>query len=89
MSDTPLTDAAASEGAYMSDGDYSSTQGKQFVHVDFARKLERELSEANELSQELAMCLDSLEVFYSRLPDWNKKNFSSAIIRIKAMKSEK
>jgi len=46
MSETPRTDAAAIAGAYMSSGDYSSTQGKQLVHIDVSRQLERELNAA-------------------------------------------
>lgn len=44
---TPRTDAFARAGAYMKDGDYTSTQGKQFVHIDDARQLEQELNEAH------------------------------------------
>lgn len=39
---TPETDEAARKGAYFVPGDFSSTCGKQIVHIDFARKLERE-----------------------------------------------
>lgn len=50
-SDTPETDQQAREGAYFKPGDYNSTEGKQLVHIDFARKLERE---RNELKRKIA-----------------------------------
>lgn len=43
---TPRTDAEARSGAYMTTGDYSSTAGKQIVHIDFARTLERDLAQS-------------------------------------------
>lgn len=46
---TPETDAAALKGAYFNDAaDYPETKGKQLVHIDDARKLERERDEAKE-----------------------------------------
>lgn len=46
---TPETDAAALKGAYFKDAaDYPETKGKQLVHIDDARKLERERDEAKE-----------------------------------------
>lgn len=53
MSETPRTDDAARQGAYMSAGEYPETCGKQFVHLDFARTLERELNAANARIAEL------------------------------------
>lgn len=46
MSTTPRTDEAARQGCYLTTGDYASTCGKQIVHINFARQLETELSEA-------------------------------------------
>jgi len=43
---TMETDAAAKSGAYFSGGDFTSTNGKQLVHITFARRLERERDEA-------------------------------------------
>ena len=57
---TPETDALARAGAYMKDGDYSSTQGKQFVHIDDARKLEQERDEAR---AELQLQLNSIKEY--------------------------
>jgi len=48
MSTTPISDAAACEGAYLQDGDYHSTYGKQIVHISVARQLERDLAETEE-----------------------------------------
>lgn len=45
---TPETDDAARKGAYLTHGEYPETCGKQIVHIDFARKLERERDEARE-----------------------------------------
>lgn len=46
MSTTPRTDEAARQGCYLTTGDCASTCGKQIVHINFARQLETELSEA-------------------------------------------
>lgn len=40
--DTPETDDAARKGAYFTLDKYPETCGKQIVHIEFARKLERE-----------------------------------------------
>lgn len=51
---TPRTNAAAREGAYVKEGKYPETCGKQIVHIDFARTLEQELAEAQEINKEQA-----------------------------------
>lgn len=51
--DTPETDAAARQGAYYDDSDYSSTEGKQIVHISVARKLERQRNAAEARVKEL------------------------------------
>ena len=48
---TPETDDAARKGAYLTHGKYPETCGKQIVHIDFARKLERERDEAQERAE--------------------------------------
>ncbi len=40
---TPISDKAAREGAYFDGDDYTSTGGKQIVHIKTARQLETEL----------------------------------------------
>ncbi len=52
---TPETDDAARKGAYLTTGEYPETCGKQIVHIDFARKLERERDEFKEKNLELAV----------------------------------
>ena len=52
---TPETDDAVRKGAYLTHGEYPETCGKQIVHIDFARKLERERDEAREQLE--AMCV--------------------------------
>ena len=55
---TPETDDAARKGAYHAHGEYPETCGKQIVHIDFARRLERERDSAKTLNRTL---LDQLE----------------------------
>ena len=55
---TPETDDAARKGAYLTHGEYPETCGKQIVHIDFARNLERERDSAKSLNRSL---LDQLE----------------------------
>lgn len=50
---TPETDDAARKGAYLVAGEYPETCGKQIVHIDFARKLERERNGALARIEEL------------------------------------
>lgn len=45
---TPRSDDAARKGAYLTAGQYPETCGKQIVHIDFARQLEREIAELNQ-----------------------------------------
>jgi hypothetical protein len=45
---TPRTDGAARKGAYLTAGNYPETCGKQIVHIEFARQLEREIAELNQ-----------------------------------------
>lgn len=58
MSDTPISDAAARRGAYYDDGDYSSTGGKQIVHISDARTLERENAAMREAIKEAHAALE-------------------------------
>lgn len=48
---TPETDDTARKGAYLTHGKYPETCGKQIVHIDFARKLERERDVAQERAE--------------------------------------
>lgn len=43
---TPESDEAARKGAYLTAGEYPETCGKQTVHIEVARNLERERDEA-------------------------------------------
>ena len=56
---TPESDKAAREGAYFQHGDYAETYGKQLVHLETARRLERERDEARDL---LILCTNLKEV---------------------------
>jgi hypothetical protein len=56
---TPESDKAAREGAYFQHGDYAETCGKQLVHLETARRLERERDEARDL---LILCTNLKEV---------------------------
>lgn len=62
---TPETDAAALKGAYFKDAaDYPETKGKQLLHIDDARKLERERDEARE---ELATMREAIREAFEHL----------------------
>lgn len=53
---TPRANTAARKGAYLMNGDYSSTGGKQIVHISFARRLEQELAACREALQLAVDC---------------------------------
>ena len=78
---TPETDAAACRGAYMQDPSlYPETIGKQLVHIDDSRRLERERDAARaeieamreairEVYAALDACSHNLHSAYGKLSD--------------------
>lgn len=67
---TPETDAAARKGAYLAHGEYPETCGKQLVHIDFARKLERERDAIAAALQETLALLNHSDTSYPSQEGW-------------------
>jgi len=78
---TPETDAAARRGAYIKALSlYYETNGKQLVHIDDARKLERERDAARAEVEAMREAIkEARDVFVALSEYWNKDQNENAM----------
>ena len=82
---TPETDDAARKGAYMNHGAYPETSGKQIVHIEFARRLERQRDEARAQRDRLLEALEKAVAAHVFDAAW-KPAARAAIAEVKGAK---